>query len=125
MMNLYLKWHLQEDHSLTWESGFKFLILMLDLTELICYNIWQKMKTKRKTNMNKIIAVIGILSSLILTGCDPELTYFDEELDSVSLIKFNGNDNIKMIGFNTIETNDIVSVIINFKKQNKWHEYGT
>ena len=69
--------------------------------------------------MNKIITIIGIISSLILTGCDPELTYFDEELDSVSLIKFNGNDNIKMIGFNTIETNDIVSVIINFKKQNK------
>ena len=31
----------------------------------------------------------------------------------------NENDNIKMIGFNTIETNDIVSVIINFKKHNE------
>ena len=69
--------------------------------------------------MNKIITIIGIISSLILTGCDPELTYFDENLDRSTLIKFNENDNIKMIGFNTIETNDIVSVIINFKKQNK------
>ena len=69
--------------------------------------------------MNKIITIIGIISSLILTGCDPELTYFDENLGRSTLIKFNENDNIKMIGFNTIETNDIVSVIINFKKQNK------
>ena len=69
--------------------------------------------------MNKIITIIGIISSLILTGCDPELKYFDEKMDCSSLIKFSENDNIKMIGFNTIETNDIVSVIINFKKQNK------
>ena len=69
--------------------------------------------------MNKIITIIGIISSLILTGCDPELTYFDKNLGRSTLIKFNENDNIKMIGFNTIETNDIVSVIINFKKQNK------
>ena len=69
--------------------------------------------------MNKIITIIGIISSLILTGCDSELTYFDENLGRSTLIKFNENDNIKMIGFNTIETNDIVSVIINFKKQNK------
>ena len=69
--------------------------------------------------MNKIIAIIGIFSSLILTGCDPELKYFDEKMNCSSLIKFSENDNIKMIGFNTIETNDIVSVIINFKKQNK------
>ena len=69
--------------------------------------------------MNKIITIIGIISSLILTGCDPELTYFDENFGRSTLIKFNENDNIKMIGFNTIETNDIVSVIINFKKQNK------
>ena len=69
--------------------------------------------------MNKIITIIGIISSLILTGCDPEITYFDENLDRSSLIKFSESDNMKMIGFNTIETNDIVSVIINFKKQNK------
>lgn len=69
--------------------------------------------------MNKIITIIGIISSLILTGCDPELKYFDEKMNCSSLIKFSENDNIKMIGFNTIETNDIVSVIINFKKQNK------
>ena len=67
--------------------------------------------------MNKIITIIGIISSLILTGCDPELTYFDGDLDRLTLIKF--NDNIKMIGFNTIETNDITTVIVNFKKQNK------
>ena len=69
--------------------------------------------------MNKIITIIGIISSLILIGCDPELKYFDEKMNCSSLIKFSENDNIKMIGFNTIETNDIVSVIINFKKQNK------
>ena len=67
--------------------------------------------------MNKIITIIGIISSLILTGCDPELTYFDEDWVRLTLIKF--NDNIKMIGFNTIETNDIITVIINFKKYNK------
>ena len=69
--------------------------------------------------MNKIITIIGIISSLILTGCDPEIRYSDEDWYTLRLIKFNENDNIKMIGFNTIETNDIVSVIINFKKQNK------
>ena len=69
--------------------------------------------------MNKIIAIIGIFSSVILTGCDSELTYFDENLGRSTLIKFNENDNIKMIGFNTIETNDITTVIVNFKKQNK------
>ena len=69
--------------------------------------------------MNKIIAIIGIISSLILTGCDPELKYFDEKMDCSSLIKFSENDNIKMIGFNTIETNDITTVIVNFKKYNK------
>ena len=69
--------------------------------------------------MNKIITIIGIISSLILTGCDPELKYFGENMDSLSLIKFSEEDNMKIIGFNTIETNDIVSVIINFKKQNK------
>ena len=69
--------------------------------------------------MNKIIAIIGIFSSVILTGCDPELTYFDEDLGHSTLIKFNENDNIKMIGFNTIETNDITTVIVNFKKYNK------
>ena len=69
--------------------------------------------------MNKIIAIIGIFSSLILTGCDPELKYFDENMNCSSRIKFNEDDNIKMIGFNTIETNDIITVIINFKKYNK------
>ena len=69
--------------------------------------------------MNKIITIIGIISSLILTGCDPELTYSDKNLDRSTLIEFNESDNIKMIGFNTIETNDIVSVIINFKKHNE------
>lgn len=69
--------------------------------------------------MNKIITIIGIISSLILTGCDPELNYFDEKMDCSSIIKFNEDDNIKMIGFNTIETNDITTVIINFKKYNK------
>lgn len=69
--------------------------------------------------MNKIIAIIGIFSSVILTGCDSELTYFDENLGRSTLIKFNENDNIKMIGFNTIETNDITTVIVNFKKYNK------
>ena len=69
--------------------------------------------------MNKIITIIGIISSLILTGCDPELKYFDEKMDCSSLIKFSESDNMKMIGFNTIETNDITTVIINFKKQNK------
>ena len=69
--------------------------------------------------MNNIIAIIGIFSSVILTGCDPELTYFDEDLGHSTLIKFNENDNIKMIGFNTIETNDITTVIVNFKKYNK------
>ena len=69
--------------------------------------------------MNKIIAIIGIISSLILTGCDPELKYFDEKMYCSSLIKFSEDDNIKMIGFNTIETNDITTVIINFKKYNK------
>ena len=69
--------------------------------------------------MNKIITIIGIISSLILTGCDPELKYFDEKMNCSSLIKFSENDNIKMIGFNTIETNGIVSVIINFKKHNE------
>lgn len=69
--------------------------------------------------MNKIITIIVIISSLILTGCDPELTYFDENLDRSTLIKFNEDDNIKMIGFNTIETNDIITVIVNFKKYNK------
>ena len=69
--------------------------------------------------MNKIITIIGIISSLILTGCDPELTYFDENLGRSTLIKFSEEDNMKIIGFNTIETNDIVSVIVNFKKQNK------
>ena len=69
--------------------------------------------------MNKIITIIVIISSLILTGCDPELTYFDENLGRSTLIKFNEDDNIKMIGFNTIETNDIITVIVNFKKYNK------
>ena len=69
--------------------------------------------------MNKIITIIGIISSLILTGCDPELKYFDEKMNCSSLIKFSEKDNIKMIGFNTIETNGIVSVIINFKKHNE------
>ena len=69
--------------------------------------------------MNKIITIIGIISSLILTGCDPELRYIDGNVVSSTIIEFNGNDNIKMIGFNTIETNDIVSVIVNFKKYNK------
>ena len=69
--------------------------------------------------MNKIITIIVIISSLILTGCDSELTYFDENLGRSTLIKFNENDNIKMIGFNTIETNDITTVIVNFKKYNK------
>ena len=69
--------------------------------------------------MNKIIAVIGILSSLILTGCDPELTYVDEDLNALPLVRFNEDDNMKMIGFNTIESNDIITVIINFKKTNK------
>ena len=72
-----------------------------------------------KINMNKIIAVIGILSSLILTGCDPELTYTDEDLNRLPLAKFNENDHVKMIGFNTIESNDIITVIVNFKKTNK------
>lgn len=69
--------------------------------------------------MNKIITIIGIISSLILTGCDPELKYFNEKMNCSSLIKFSEKDNIKMIGFNTIETNDITTVIVNFKKQNK------
>ena len=69
--------------------------------------------------MNKIITIIGIISSLILTGCDPELTYFDEDWVRLTLIKFNEQDNMKIIGFNTIETNDITTVIVNFKKQNK------
>ena len=69
--------------------------------------------------MNKIIAIIGIFSSVILTGCDPEIKYFDESMECSSRIKFNEDDNIKMIGFNTIETNDITTVIINFKKYNK------
>lgn len=69
--------------------------------------------------MNKIITIIGIIFSLFLTGCNPELRYFDENWFSLKLIKFNENDNIKMIGFNTIETNDIITVIINFKKHNK------
>lgn len=69
--------------------------------------------------MNKIIAIIGIISSLILTGCDPELTYFDENYEKVLLVKFNEDDNMKIISFNTIETNDITTVIVNFKKQNK------
>ena len=69
--------------------------------------------------MNKIITIIGIISSLILTGCDPELKYFDEKMDCSSLIKFSESDNMKMIGFNTIETNDITTVIVNFKKYNK------
>lgn len=69
--------------------------------------------------MNKIIAIIGIISSLILTGCDPELTYFDEDYNHVLVVKFNEQDNMKIIGFNTIETNDITTVIVNFKKQNK------
>ena len=69
--------------------------------------------------MNKIITIIGIISSLILTGCDPELRYIDGNVVSSTIIEFNGNDNIKMIGFNTIETNDITTVIINFKKYNK------
>ena len=72
-----------------------------------------------KTNMNRIIAVIGILSSLILTGCDPELTYTDEDLNRLPLAKFNENDHVKMIGFNTIESNDNITVIVNFKKTNK------
>lgn len=72
-----------------------------------------------KTNMNRIIAVIGILSSLILTGCDPELTYVDEDLNYMPLAKFNENDHVKMIGFNTIESNDNITVIVNFKKTNK------
>ena len=72
-----------------------------------------------KTNMNKIISVIGILSSLILTGCDPKLTYFDEDLSQLTLVRFNEDDNMKMIGFNTIESNDNITVIVNFKKTNK------
>lgn len=72
-----------------------------------------------KTNMNKIIAVIGILSSLILTGCDPELTYADEDLNYLPLVRFNENDHVRMIGFNTIESNDNITVIVNFKKTNK------
>ena len=66
--------------------------------------------------MNKIITIIGIISSLILTGCDPELKYFDENMECSTLIKFNEDDNMKMIGFNIIETNDITTVIFNFKK---------
>ena len=66
--------------------------------------------------MNKIITIIGIISSLILTGCDPELTYSDENCRIVLVVEFNEEDNMKMIGFNTIETNDITTVIINFKK---------
>ena len=69
--------------------------------------------------MNKIITIIGIISSLILTGCDPELRYFDEYTSCSTIIKLSEDDNIKMIGFNTIETNDIISVIVNFKKYNK------
>ena len=69
--------------------------------------------------MDKIIAVIGILSSLILTGCDPKLTYADEDLNCLPLAKFNENDHVKMIGFNTIESNDNINVIVNFKKTNK------
>ena len=69
--------------------------------------------------MNKIITIIGIISSLILTGCDPELKYFDENMECSTLIKFNEDDNMKMIGFNIIETNDITTVIFNFKKYNK------
>lgn len=69
--------------------------------------------------MNKIIAIIGIFSSVILTGCDPKLSYIDENYNNVPLIRFNEEDNMKMIGFNTIETNDITTVIINFKKYNK------
>ena len=69
--------------------------------------------------MNKIITIIGIISSLILTGCDPELKYFDENMKCSTLIKFNEDDNMKMIGFNIIETNDITTVIFNFKKYNK------
>ena len=69
--------------------------------------------------MNKIITIIGIISSLILTGCDPELKYFDENMECSTLIKFNEDDNMKMIGFNIIETNDITTVIVNFKKYNK------
>ena len=69
--------------------------------------------------MNKIITIIGIISSLILTGCDPELTYFDENYEKVLVIRFNEEDNMKIIDFNTIETNDITTVIVNFKKYNK------
>ena len=69
--------------------------------------------------MNKIITIIGIISSLILTGCDPELRYIDDYSCCSTIIKLSEDDNIKMIGFNTIETNDIISVIVNFKKYNK------
>lgn len=69
--------------------------------------------------MNKIIAVIGILSSVILTGCESKLTYFDEDLSKLTLVRFNADDNMKMIGFNTIESNDNITVIVNFKKTNK------
>ena len=66
--------------------------------------------------MNKVIAIIGIFSSVILTGCDPELTYFDENYNNILIVRFNEEDNMKIIGFNTIETNDITTVIVNFKK---------
>ena len=69
--------------------------------------------------MNKIITIIGIISSLILTGCDPELTYFDENHNNILIVRFNEEDNMKIIGCNTIETNDITTVIVNFKKYNK------
>lgn len=79
----------------------------------------RELRSKMKINMNKIIAVIGILSSIILTGCDPELKYFNEDLSQLTLVRFNEDDNMKMIGFNTIESNDNITVIVNFKKNNK------
>ena len=66
--------------------------------------------------MNKIIAIVGILSTLILTGCDPEIYYSDDSGNYHSLITFNEDDNPKVIGFSTIESNDSITVIINLKK---------
>ncbi len=66
--------------------------------------------------MNKIIAIVGILSTLILTGCDPAIYYSDDNGNYHSLITFNEDDNLKVIGFSTIESNDSITVIINLKK---------
>lgn len=69
--------------------------------------------------MNKTIAIVGIVTALVFTGCDPYISYTNDSGGYAHIVDFNEDDNVRMTGFNIVESNDNITVIINLKKNSK------